>query len=383
MLPNYQKCTGCGACAVVCPRDCIEMPPDREGFRYPVVDQVKCVNCHACEQVCPVLDAPQCGQMVRGIGARNNDNAVRRQSSSGGVFTALALWVLGKGGVVCAAAYDERFAVTHRICRKEEDLAELRGAKYAQSRTEHCFPELQKSLKQGVQVLFVGTPCQVAALRNFLKKEYENLLLVDMICHGVPSPKVWEAYLRKRQSIDAPESRLSAVNLRSKKTGWSKYGYCVEMRYDDGTVYQVPQGQDLFMQGFVKNLYLRHSCGDCAFKGLQRCSDVTLGDFWGIWDLAPEMDDDQGTSLVLLHSHRGVLAWESVQQSFAWLDVPVERALEQNPSAVCSSEPHPRRAEFFLDFESDFSLALLNEYLVPPEEKVPLWKRMIRKLNLR
>lgn len=368
MLPKKDLCSGCGACAAACPKNCIEMKSDGEGFRYPEIDRARCVSCGKCESVCPVIAPLPVSQHTAALAAQNQEAEIRRQSSSGGVFSALADWALAKGGLVCAAVYGEDHSVVHTFAETSAEIGAMRGAKYAQSRAEQCFPEIQAALKQGRRVLFVGTPCQTAALRRYLGKDYGELLLVDMVCHGVPSPKVWQRYLTERLAADAPEGRFAHINLRSKKTGWSRYAYSVDVRYENGAEYQLPQGQDWFMRGFVANLYLRPSCAQCGFKGVERCSDLTLGDCWGIWDIAPEFDDDKGTSLLLIHSEKGQRVWAEIAPRFAVYPLTEAQAVEKNPSAVCSSVPHPNRERFFEKLPGKKPVSVLIRQCIEPKK---------------
>lgn len=356
MLPVKNLCSGCGACAAACPKNCIEMTADSEGFRYPIIEQAQCVSCQTCETVCPILSPPRLSQETTAVAAQNKNNILRMESSSGGVFSALAEYVLTKGGLICAAIYDEKQRVSHIIIDKPDGIRAMRGAKYAQSRAENCFSKIKKELQEDRYVLFVGTPCQTAGLSQFLGRTYDTLILVDMICHGVPSPKVWEKYIRERQASDAPQSDFQNINLRDKESGWSRYSYSVKIQYRNGVVYQMPQGQDWFMRGFVQNLFLRPSCSQCSFKGVERCSDLTLGDCWGIWDIAQEFDDNQGTSLLLIHSEKGKQVWNDVSSKFCTYSLSIEQATAQNPSAICCSAPHTKREQFFNAFHSGRSI---------------------------
>ncbi len=370
MLPAKNLCSGCGACAAACPKNCIEMAEDSEGFRYPVIERVHCVSCQTCETVCPIILPPHLSQGTAAVAAQNQNVVIRKESSSGGVFSALAEYVLTNGGLVCAAVYDEKQIVNHILIDRPDELGTMRGAKYAQSRSENCFPRIKKELQEDRYVLFVGTPCQTAGLSQYLGRTYETLILVDMICHGVPSPKVWEKYLRERQASDAPQSEFQNINLRDKESGWSRYSYSVKIQYRNGVVYQMPQGQDLFMRGFVQNLYLRPSCSQCSFKGIERCSDLTLGDCWGVWDIAPEFDDNQGTSLLLIHSEKGQQVWNDISSKFRTYSLSVDQAVAQNPSAICCSVPHPKRQQFFSALHSDQSITgVIQNCLAPQAQK--------------
>lgn len=351
MLVDSSRCSGCGSCAAVCPRDCITMEYDREGFRHPRVDPERCVRCGVCESTCPIMAPLPSSAEPKAVAAQNRDDDVRASSSSGGVFSALAERILRRGGLVCAAVYGEDFSVVHVTADTPEGVARQRGAKYPQSRAEHCFAGIRAALRRGTPVLFVGTPCQCAGLRAFLGGDDPNLLLVDMVCHGVVSPKVWARYLQERRHLDAGGASLTAVNLRSKTTGWSRYRYSVRMDYADGQAYRALQGEDPLMRGFTGNLFLRPSCSGCAFKGRNRCADLTLGDYWGIWEQHPEFDDDRGTSLLLIHTAKGQGAWEQIAEQFRALETPCAEAISKNPSAVASSVPHGARERFFRDLD--------------------------------
>ena len=201
-----QNCTGCGACAAGCPVQCIEMQADLEGFRYPQIDAARCISCQKCEKMCPVIRSAPAQAQPQAYAVKHRDDEVRIRSSSGGVFPALAELVLADGGVVCGAVYADDFSVVHQITENAAGIEKMQGAKYAQSRTEHLFSEIRRILEAGRWLLFVGTPCQVAGVKAFLGKDYEKLILVDTICHGVPSPLVWKQYLAHRSEKDADGS---------------------------------------------------------------------------------------------------------------------------------------------------------------------------------
>ncbi len=380
MLAEKNICTGCGACAVSCPLNCIEMKADQEGFRYPVIDTTQCISCHKCEVVCPTLDERRPQTEPKAYAVKHKESSIRISSSSGGIFPALAHFTLANGGAVCGAGYADDFCVNHLIIEDSAEISKLQGAKYAQSCVEHLFPKIQNILECGRLMLFVGTPCQVAGLKAYLEKDYANLILVDMICHGVPSPKVWEKYLRERTALDSSGS-LEHINLRSKKSGWSRYSYSVEIKYSDGSIYLSPQGQDWFMRGFTENLYLRRSCGNCNFKGVHRISDLTLGDFWGIWDLAPEFDDNQGVSLLWLNSKKATRLWEHVSDDFDALSIPINNSVCKNPSAWSSSQPHSQREKFFAQVDTAAVIPLIQTILAPTKQKRNLFQRLINRLK--
>lgn len=347
MLVIGEKCSGCGACYVVCPTGSIIMRQDKEGFFYPVVDEKSCINCGKCEKTCPILLNENIATNPFAYAVKNKSIDKRITSSSGGVFCELANFVLEQNGFVCGAVYDSEFKVHHIVSEDFYQVEKMKGAKYVQSKSWQCFSVLRTYLENGKWVLFVGTPCQVAGFRSFLKKDYEKLILVDMICHGVPSEEVWGKYLVQRTELDTKVGKLYNVDLRNKKTGWSKYAYSVDMKYTDNSSYSVPQNEDWYIRGFIQNLFLRKSCAQCAFKGIHRISDITIGDYWGIWNQHPEFDDNQGISLVLLHSEKSTKIWRCIQKNFDYIDVNVDDAIQENPSAICNSISHEKRNEFF------------------------------------
>lgn len=333
--PNH--CTGCTACAAVCPKGCIAMEPDADGFLHPAVDESKCVSCGLCERVCPVLNRAELNHTPTACAAKSRDEASRLASTSGGVFTELARSVLTQGGAVFGAAYDEAFRVVHICAEDETGLARLRGAKYAQSDPGDTFREVKQRLEKGQQVLFSGTPCQVLGLKSFLKRDYDNLLLVDLVCHSVPSPLAWEKYL---QYISEGKT-LTAVNLRCKDTGWSRYGYCNRFDFADGSCRMDKSGDSLYMKLFTGGYITRPSCESCPAKGYARVSDLTLGDFWGIWNIRPELDDDRGISLVLVQTKKGQTALEELE---VW-PVTLEESSRENPAVIRAASENPRRSE--------------------------------------
>ena len=334
-LCDQNLCTGCTACASICLKGCIEMQPDAFGFRYPQIREEACIDCGLCTKSCPVLAQNQETQLPQAYAAMAEDTDLRLQSSSGGVFSLLAQKVIERNGAVFGAAYDADFAVHHICAEASDDLKLLRGAKYAQSELGGCFTAIRHRLHEGQLVLFTGTPCQVAGLKTFLKKEYDNLLTVDIVCHSVPSPEVWKAYVHFRAEKDNGGQLPVEINLRSKQSGWSRYRYENLFRYDTQTWTQ-SSGDSLYMKLFSGGWINRASCEQCRFKGYHRVSDLTIGDFWGIWNIAPEMDDNRGTSLVLVQSEKGAQYFEELCSAMRTKPVTLEQASAENPAILIS-----------------------------------------------
>lgn len=325
-------CTGCSACAEACPRGAIGMSCRPDGFYYPEIGKRLCVDCGLCERICPVSGGTNKDEILNNAyAAKHRDECVRAGSSSGGAFSAIAANVLRDGGVVFGAAFDPEFTVKHTCVDREEDLERLRGSKYVQSRIGDAFSKARTYLEEGRTVLFSGTPCQIAGLKSFLKKDYDGLLTVDFICHGVPSPAMWRSYLRYREQEAGSEVRK--VSFRDKAHGWQNYSMALE--FADGTKSTIPIREDLYLKGFLSNLFLRRSCYQCKFKGENYYSDLTMGDCWGADSIAPELNDNKGLSLVLSNTPKGEDAIARAGDHLELYSIDKKAALKSNPS-YCS-----------------------------------------------
>ncbi len=356
---SKDKCCGCYACYNACPKACIKVEQDNEGFWYPVVDEAKCINCGLCEKVCPVINPATSEFVPIAYAAINKDEKVRYESSSGGVLTLLAEYALNKGGSVFGAIFNKDFAVTHQEITTIDELKLLRGSKYVQSRISDTYKKVEERLVNGGLVLFTGTPCQVNGLKTFLGKEYESLICMDIICHGVPSPLVWKKYVAYRIFKDG--EILKRITFRFKDTGWKLYSILFE--YANKIEYRSKYNKDLYMQGFLQNLYLRPSCYNCSFKTEQRASDFTLADFWGIEKLLPEMDDNKGTSLVVVQSKKGATIFNAIINKMIYKSVCLDDAIHFNSSMITSATVNKKRRLFFEEIdEYDNIEDLLNKY---------------------
>ena len=380
-IPLY--CTGCSACVSVCPKKCISMKNAGDGVPFPKIENEKCILCNRCEKVCPVLGKLRKGKYAHVYAAKNKNEIERKESTSGGIFSLLAEYVLDMNGVVFGAAYDNNFSVKHIAVTASSSLSMLQGAKYTQSTIGTVYVEIEKLLKSGKYVLFSGTPCQGEGLKSFLGKEYDNLITVDIICHGVPSPKVWQAYVDYRSQKENNGIRpLKINNMRSKASGWSRYGYSTEFDYGNGKITRIHNSQDLFMQAFIGNICLRNSCSNCKTKGVERCTDFTLGDYWGIWNQHPEFDDNKGTSVVFVHSLKGQAILEQLRDKADYLEVNIEDAYRENGSLMNSSKPHLGRDEFLAQVTAENFETLVRKYFLQENIQKPrLLKRIMRKLE--
>ena len=320
------------------------MQKDEEGFLYPSVNEKTCIRCDLCNRVCPInKQAIQNMRKPLAYAAYALKKEIRLQSSSGGIFTLLAEYVLDQNGVVFGAAYDDNWMVHHICIEDKNELWKLRGSKYLQSRVEDTYKIAKKALVEGKMVLYSGVACQISGLKSFLGKEYDNLVTVDVLCHGVPTPKLWEKYIR--QHMQQQSSCLKAVSFREKNLGWKKFS--MKLVFENQSVYTRPFTQDDFMKLFLKNICLRPSCYDCRFKGINRESDLTIGDFWGIENVLPDMDDDQGTSVVLVQSEKGQQIFKELSKKMRTKEIDVEIALPITAESRHSVAEHPKRKVFF------------------------------------
>lgn len=325
---NKQDCCGCAACVQRCPKQCIRLVEDAEGFLYPEVNIETCIDCGLCEKVCPLLLKAEPISVQKTLAVKNRDEEERLSSSSGGVFIALAKMILQKDGVVFGAAYDEHWEVMHTYTESLEGVRKMMGSKYMQSRIENAYADAERFLKSGREVLFTGCPCQIAGLHGFLRKDYPNLLAVDFLCHGVPSPGIWRKYLSEMFCVSHGKERgnsksvlsttignkfvITDISFREKQPyGWKKYSFVVHgqsalKKEQNSVLLSEMYRENSFMCGFLADIYLRPSCYSCKCKNGVSHSDLTIADFWGINKVMEDFDDDKGVGLVLLNTPKAL-----------------------------------------------------------------------------
>ncbi len=357
-----QACVGCHACEAACPQNAIAMAADSTGFLYPAVDLERCTECGLCRRVCPVLTPPSRNPYPKAYACVARDDALRHSSSSGGVFGLLGWRVIEAGGAVFGVALDDSLEAVHVRADAHAGLMQLQGSKYVQSRIGSTYAQARDILEAGRMVLFSGTPCQIAGFKSFLGRDHEGLLCIDIVCHGVPSPSVWRRYVQFQE--ERYGVRILEARFRNKTEGWRR-GQDIELEFDNGAEYRETPARDPYMLAFLQDICLRPSCYACRFKGLERPSDITLADFWGIEHVAPQMDDDKGTSLVLVHSPAGSSAIDCLGQELGSVAVSINDAIERNPPAVRSAAPHSKTAAFYRNLDSMPFDGLVRKYCRP------------------
>lgn len=347
-----EKCCGCGVCEAVCQHSALVMAENKEGFFYPSIATDACIDCKLCEMACPVLSATSHNhtRINKIYAAHNKDAFVRLASSSGGVFTSLAEYVIERNGIVFGVKMTADFNGTQfGMAESLEQLAEFRGSKYVQPCVDQVYKKVRACLQKGRMVLFSGCPCHIAALKSYLKREYENLILVDLICHGTSSGFIWKQYLK--DIVRKKQSKVVHVDFRNKEKGWSNYSMAID--FEDGSRYLQEKYNDPFYLAFNQDLCLRPSCSFCSFKGVNHQSDITLGDYWGIEHNPSMKNDDRGISLIITHNEKGEQIINSCRKHLLIEQECEKSVLNYNISYYKSARMNPNRQKFFDRVEKD------------------------------
>lgn len=325
-------CTGCSACMNICPQECISMKINDEGFLYPEIDKSKCVNCGLCRKICPANSEikRENRRKPKTIGAYNKDEKVLLNSSSGGVFSVLADYILSQNGVIYGAVLNENMKVYHAKAESKNEYEKMRGSKYLQSEIKFSYNETKKYLKEGRKVLFIGCPCQIAGLYATLDKEYENLITVDLICHGVGSKKFFDKYVKEKE--EKYKDKIVGISFRDKKNGYSKF--TTKIVFKKRKPIFIKSINDSYMTTYIKQGIYRESCYTCKFASIPRIGDITLGDFKGIKDKNMEKDFEKGISVVLLNNNKADKIFDVIKEKLNWTERPLEEATSSNRNII-------------------------------------------------
>lgn len=343
-IDNKSLCCGCTACQSVCPKDAISMKPDELGFLYPQVDADRCINCGLCEKVCDFVKHQPCDfpddTLVNVYAACHRDEAVVNASQSGGVFTALSDLILGEGGVIYGAAFNDDYTVSHTRAASQEERNRLRGSKYVQSDMKDCFRQVYSDLKDGVEVLFTGTPCQVAGLKSYIPESlHVNLTTIDIVCHGVPSPAIWKDYHKYRTA----QAGCREVNFRDKSLkGWKAHVESFTGNDDVKRYFKT------FSTLFYTELMHRDSCYSCPYNVFERSSDITISDFWGVGEVKESFDGNQGTSLMICRTEKGKELFDKAQNRIEAGECVLTKQFikRYNPNMLAPTRQPEDRSEF-------------------------------------
>lgn len=368
LVLDKTRCCGCSACENICPKDCIQMKPDGEGFLYPMVESDKCIQCKMCDTVCPMKHPPIRHTEIRqAYAVRSKSKEVVKNSASGGFFTPLARAVLSADGIICAATFDDDFRVIHDILqasdvhKQEDPFKHYRGSKYVQSDLLDSFTKIKKFLIDGKTVCFIGTTCQVAGLKNFVCGYDERLLTVDLVCKGTPSPKLWKAY--RDYQMQKYGSTIIDASFRNKTYGY--HNTTMKLKFQDGQEYYGSGRIDFMLKSFFSEIASRPSCYTCPFKQGERCSDITIYDCWHISNLVSGVkDDNQGYTNVMIHSVAGRQILENIMNEVIIYPVDNKKAVGLDGIMVeHAAKPHPKRSEFYKELDSNELPTLIQKFI--------------------
>ena len=363
-IKDKNDCCGCTACYNICPKKAIAMEADEEGFLYPQVNKELCVECGLCEKVCPIQHMPFANNTKKeSYVLRTKNKDVLKESTSGGFVSPLAEWIFKNQGVFCASTYDSSFKVRH-ICvdtQEKYNNSMFRGSKYVQSQLEGCFQEIKYYLKQDRMVCFVGTTCQVNGLKAFLGRDYNELITVDLVCHGTPSPKLWDKYLDYQKK--KYNSNIKNINFRNKTYGY--HSGTMKIQFVNGKEYYGSARVDLMLKSFFKEISSRPICYACPFKTLDRCSDFTIYDCWHASDLVPKLkDDDKGYTNVIVQSEKGREIFQHISKEYEIYPADTQKAIELDGIMVLNSaKKHSNRDEYYKDMDKKTLEELLKQQL--------------------
>lgn len=388
-ITEKEACCGCAACQQICPKKCISMSADEQGFLYPVVQVESCIDCHLCEKVCPVINQNEAkeGPLFCYL-AKTKDENTRAQSSSGGIFSEIANYILSKGGVVFGVRFDENWQTVYDFAESKETLAAFRGSKYVQAIPSIAYLQVQKYLNEGRKVLFTGTPCHVSGLNHFLRKTYVNLYTMDVVCHSITSPKVWTQYLSEIE--DEYELKIYNISFRDKSKGWTNYSLRIDLKglgERKKTIVET-HFENAYMRGMADDLYTRPSCAECPARNYKSCSDITIADAWDINKYHPHINDEKGISHVLINTEKGIELFQTIApmlDSFLIDYVEVEPYSMHAP-LTRSCKPSPYRNAFYERLKKEKNVSGLSnffhyKYLLKKRIHRSIIFRIIRKIS--
>lgn len=369
-IKDKKKCSGCTACQQICPKHCINMFSDIEGFLYPKVDLKNCINCGLCEKACPDINPLECRLPINCYAVKNNNLDIRKASSSGGVFSLLAEKVLSKKGVVFGARFDSHWQVVMDYTENIEGLDKFCGSKYVKCDVGDSYSKVKDFLSSGRKVLYSGSSCQIAGLRKFLKHDYKNLLLVDYLCHGAPSPLLWKKYIEEISRNDV--SSLTNISFRNKKRGWKKFSIIIKKGKE--VLVDSVFSENIYMRAFLSDMSLRPSCYQCSARNGHSGADITIGDHWAIRDINSSFDDNKGVSLVLINTEKGLCAFENLNANI--IETDFVESKKWNGAFYEKTEEHLHRKRFFrkLQYRTDVSA------LIEDELNINLWDHIKKRL---
>lgn len=366
-------CTGCTTCATVCPKNAITLVEDIEGFKYPVIDQDKCINCGLCKKKCPVLNTKTNIAINKCYVGYSKSDFEKEKSSSGAIFSLIANYILDNNGIIIGASFDKNNKLKHIAINSKKELDKLKGSKYLQSDLGNIYSYIKENIKNK-KILFVGTPCQVAGIKQIINSE--NLICLDLICHGVPSPKLFEKYIKELEQEN--NDKLLNYNFRDKATGWETYSNTAIFK--NGKITELAKNNK-YMKLFLTDIALRKSCYNCKFKLGNKYADITLGDFWGVEKQYPEMYDKKGVSAIIINTELGMILFKSISKSIKYKECKLDEILISNISLKESSKYPDKRENFFADMNTLSMAKLTKKYVRESNIIMKLLFKIVRNIK--
>lgn len=380
---NKQECTGCRACEQICPKKCIKMIEDNEGYKYPVKEEKDCIDCGLCEKICPLNKDKLIKEFKQEVYvAKTRNEKALKNSSSGGMFWILAEECCRENGIIFGAKYDDNFNVVHDYVSDISMASIFRKSKYVQSDIKDSYTNTKKFLIEGKNVLFTGTPCQIAGLKSYLQKEYENLLCVDLICHGVPSQKIFNKYINFIEN--KYKSEVKRINFREKtfkNKKWNSKNMKIELT--NSKIIIEDSIKNLYLRGYQGELYFRPSCEKCLFATKNRISDITIADCWGISNMYPDKDVHRGESMVVVNSEKGKKVFDNVKEKIDFKELTLEFAIESNAQFSHPTKFHPNRRYFFENLDKIRFDKLINKCIPQNKFKTIISKIFLNKVKIK
>lgn len=384
-ITKKEQCCGCNACGDICPHNSISFKADNESFLYPDVDKSTCVDCHLCEKICPIINVNELKKndfekpICYAAQCKNLQSLFN--STSGSAFATLAEKMYKDGGYVGGAVFNDYYSVSQFISSDKADLEKLRNSKYVQSNSEGFFIQVRDLLKAGEKVLVCGLPCQMAGLRSFLRKDYENLIIVDLICLGINSPKILRGYLDYMEEKHA--SKIVYYKAKNKELGWRQL--TTKIVFENGDVEYDKQDTNYFTHGFIgTHAFSRPSCYECKFKGFPRIADITIGDLWGAERIVgKDYDRDLGTSVIMVNSQKGKAFFDSMSSAFKVKEIVLDAVLQGNkPLTEPLSSPNINRVQFYEDLDSLKFIDYAEKYIhLPSKQPLSTRRKIINTLK--
>lgn len=381
---DKNKCTGCRCCEKICPSNAINMIENEEGFFEPVVIKEKCINCGLCYKKCPQINDRKSKdeENVKLYAAKNSNLEEQRSSSSGGIFSVLAKHILEQNGEVYGCGFNSQLIAEHMRISTKAELYKLKGSKYVQSNTKNTFNEVKQDLLEKKMVLYSGTPCQIAGLKAFLGKEYDNLITIDLLCHGVPSPKLLKKYIEYVQIQN--NAKITNIEFRNKEKAYWGLGYKIKITFDNNKIKYINGDEDIYINAFIQATTLREVCYNCKYTNLSREGDITLGDFWGVEKEYPKLYDKNGISLVLINTEKGRKIIEALRESLYIYPINYKRIEKYSDTLKHSCDRKIERDYIYKDIDSKIISNILKnnnkikkriKNLIPPNIRLIIRKR--------